>query len=67
MFQHARQDLAVSLACWLAFFKARCHLFRTGSEVLFLDKEFLYSVICVGCFGKVCPTLEIITDPCDKL
>jgi len=45
---------------WLTLLEVCCHLFGTGSEVLFLDEEFLHSVIGPGCFGKVYPTLKIL-------
>jgi len=47
--------------------KVRCHLLGTGSGVLLLNEEFLHSVIYLGCFGKVYPTLEVIIDPCNEL
>jgi len=52
---------------WLALLEVCCHLFGTGSEVLLLDEVFLHSVIGLGCFGKVYPTLKIVADPSDEL
>jgi len=51
----------------LAFFKVRCHLLGTALKVLLFNEEFLHSVICICCFGKVYPTLKIITDPSDEV
>jgi len=60
--------LSKILQClWLTFFEVCCHLLGTGSGVLFFDEEFLHSVIGLCCFGKVYPTLKLVTDPCDAL
>jgi len=52
---------------WLTLLEVCCHLFGTGSEVLFLDEELLHSVVCLGCFGQVYPSLKIVADPSDEL
>jgi len=52
---------------WLALLEVCCHLLGTGLKVLLLDEEFLHSVISLGCFSKVYPSLEVVTNPSDEL